>query len=209
MSHPPKMIGLTGFARTGKDALAAELGYTLLPFSTGIKTFFNPYISGHMSIRQLQQAVFEVNPELTVQEWRTFVVKVIWPFEDADLSCDAFTDNDADKKVIRPVLEYGGELVYQHVFDDYFAQVDAALAAGQRIVNTRIATLPEARAWVKRGGVIYEVRRRGVEAASAWEADNLQGLWTANLISDVFFNNAGLDAWQVFARRLLSRQAAA
>lgn len=172
----PVLIALAGVARSGKDTLAAPLvaqGFVNLAFSSVIKEFFNPYTLGEESVGELRRRMLDAAPDLSEDDWAEFHTLILNPFEDKDLLVSAFTEHDADKAALRPILQRGGELIYNYVFGEYFRRVDAAWSAGKSVVNTRIVKRPEAEAWKKRGGVIYLVERAGWPAATPWEAEQV------------------------------------
>ncbi|TDE87372.1 hypothetical protein [Deinococcus sp. S9] len=196
------LVALAGTARAGKDTLAAPLiqrGFKPFAFSHPIKSFFAAYLAGDESIPQLHTRMREANPQLTYEQFADFFERVLLPFEHHDLMTDAFTENDHEKRIIRPILEHGGELIYDHIFQAYFAEVDAALERGDRIVNTRLVRLPEAQAWVERGGVIYVVHRKDWPAASDWEGKHLLALEESGLVTGHLMNDGSEADWKVFA----------
>lgn len=201
------LVGLAGVARAGKDTFAHALilrDWKAVAFSSVIKQFYADYLIGRMSVSGLREKVLTANPYLLPVEWDEFVGDVLYPFERHDTDIDAFTEQDDLKRLIRPTLERGGELVYDWVSEEYFRQIDTSLTQGERLVNTRIVLPAEAQRWVDRGGVIYLIERRDWPAATQWEADNLEVLKGSGLITDTFYNHGTAEEWtrsaELFAR---------
>lgn len=200
----PRLIGFTGYSRSGKDSLAAPLiarDFTNLAFSAVIKEFFDPYTKDAEAISPLLRRMQRANPEVTDDELKDFYDRILLPFEDHDLMIDAFTENDAEKTAIRPILERGGELIYPYVFREYFRRVDAAWSAGKSIVNTRIVRPEEAREWKKRGGMIYLVERTDWSAATDWEHEQVETLKLSGLIDSVLHNDGTAAEWDACAEQ--------
>lgn len=93
------------------------------------------------------------------------------------LGFSAFTENDAQKRQIRGLLEQWGEANYDGVMKEFFDSLP------DRAVNTRLVRAREAREWLDRGGVIIRVRRPGILPATDWERERLSELYDAGLIS--------------------------
>jgi hypothetical protein len=98
------------------------------------------------------------------------------------LGFSAFTEDDTQKKQIRPILEQWGEVNYDGVMREFFDTLPA------RAVNTRLVRLREAKEWMRRGGIILRIRRPGVEPATDWERDRLQELYDGGAIHDTILN---------------------
>lgn len=109
------------------------------------------------------------------------------PLINHHLGFSAFTEDDAQKKKIRPILEQWGEVNYDGVMREFFATLPA------RAVNTRLVRLREAKEWMRRGGIILRIRRPGIEPATDWERDRLQELYDAGLIHDTLLNEGTVE----------------
>lgn len=103
------------------------------------------------------------------------------------LGFSAFTEVTEEKQKIRPLLEQGGEVFYDYVYDTFFSQLPA------RAVNTRLCRIREAEEWIRRGGVIVEINRPGLKPDTEWSEQIVQGLWDHGLVSDVISNDGTLD----------------
>jgi len=103
------------------------------------------------------------------------------------LGFSAFTEDDTQKKQIRPILEQWGEVNYDGVMREFFDTLPA------RAVNTRLVRLREAKEWMRRGGVILRIRRPGVEPATDWERDRLQELYDGGAIHDTILNEGTVE----------------
>jgi len=109
------------------------------------------------------------------------------PLINHHLGFSAFTEDDAQKKKIRPILEQWGEVNYDGVMREFFDTLPA------RAVNTRLVRLREAKEWMRRGGIILRIRRPGIEPATDWERDRLQELYDAGLIHDTLLNEGTVE----------------
>jgi hypothetical protein len=103
------------------------------------------------------------------------------------LGFSAFTEDDTQKKQIRPILEQWGEVNNDGVMREFFDTLPA------RAVNTRLVRLREAKEWMRRGGVILRIRRPGVEPATDWERDRLQELYDGGAIHDTILNEGTVE----------------
>jgi hypothetical protein len=103
------------------------------------------------------------------------------------LGFSAFTEDDTQKKQIRPILEQWGEANYDGVMEQFVE------ALPPRAVNTRLVRLREAKECMRRGGIILRMRRPGVEPATDWERDRLQELYDAGAIHDTIINEGNVE----------------
>ena len=103
------------------------------------------------------------------------------------LGFSAFTEDDTQKKQIRPILEQWGEVNYDGVMKQFFDTLPA------RAVNTRLVRVSEAKEWIKRGGIILRIRRPGVAPATDWEATRLQELYDGGVIHDTIINDGTVE----------------
>lgn len=198
-----KLLAFTGTARTGKDTFAnpmVGLGWTKLAYGHVIKEFYAPYIAGDESISHLKARMLQVNPALTLHDWTKFQTEVLLPYEDHDISADAFSEDDTVKTIFRPILEKGGDLLYYYVTRTYFRRVQTMLDNGQRVINPRLVRLAEARRWTGMGGIIIDIQRPGKEAVSEWEAEALRELRASGLISHTFTNDRTIEIWEAQAK---------
>lgn len=101
------------------------------------------------------------------------------PLVQEKLGFSAFTENDDQKKLIRPLLETAGDVFYDSVMEDFFSTLP------EKAVNGRIVREREAREWVRRGGIILEIRRPGFGPATEWERQRLEELRDTGLITGV------------------------
>jgi hypothetical protein len=109
------------------------------------------------------------------------------PLINFHLGFSAFTETDAQKKQIRPILEQWGEVNYDGVMREFFATLPP------RAVNTRLVRLREAKEWMRRGGIILRIRRPGIEPATDWERDRLQELYDGGVIHDTLLNEGTVE----------------
>ena len=116
------------------------------------------------------------------------IIKVqLDPLMKEHLGFSAFTEDDTQKKQIRPILERWGEVNYDGVMKEFFHTLPA------RAVNTRLVRLREAKEWMRRGGIILRIRRPGVEPATDWERDRLQELYDGGAIHDTLLNEGTVE----------------
>ena len=109
------------------------------------------------------------------------------PLINHHLGFSAFTEDDTQKKQIRPILEQWGEVNYDGVMREFFDTLPA------RAVNTRLVRLREAKEWMRRGGVILRILPPGVEPATDWERDRLQELYDGGAIHDTVINDGTIE----------------
>lgn len=163
------LIGLSGYARSGKDTVAdilvAEHGFKRVAFADKLKAVaydLNPFIAGGGGgMRRLQA---EVN--------------------------DFGWDKAKERPEVRRILQALGASVRDHVHDATW--VNAALGSGpypgQPVVVSDVRYLNEVDAVRFRHGSIIRINRPGVEAANDHPSERLmedQSLW------DGYINNDG------------------
>lgn len=183
-----KLIGLTGYARAGKDVLADHLvarGFVRYNFGDTIKTFFAPFIGGQEDWIDLMQRVTahrSNRPSITDERLMAFARTHLIPYSLSGKCLSAFTEITEDKARFRGILEEGGELVYDHLIAIYIEGLERLLASGARVVNTRVGfntkdgDSPEAEAMKRLGGTIIEIVRDGHPPASPWDHEAVEGL---------------------------------
>lgn len=191
-----KLIAFCGYARAGKDVIARHLlsnpKYVRMNFGDFIKEFYNPFLRGEMSLNDLEVTISEklCSGKSNLEQ---FLVMYAEPYGAGKHTIDAFTEQDDLKKVIRPILEHGGELIYDWVMDEYQRKLDEYVAQGRSVVNTRLCHLSEAEVWTSRGGLIVYIDRQNHQPASRWDADIVSTLVDNNYIS-LHVINDGVDA---------------
>ncbi len=95
------------------------------------------------------------------------------------LGFSAFTENDDEKRKIRPLMEQWGSAFYESILTEFLENLP------EKAVNMRLVRLEEATAWTKRGGIIVEIRRPGYGPATDWEHTRLQELRSAGMIHSI------------------------
>lgn len=115
------------------------------------------------------------------------IKRQIDPLVQQHLGFSAFTEDDSQKKQIRPILEQWGEVNYDGVMKEFFDTLPP------RAVNTRLVRLREAKEWIKRGGIILRIRRPGVAPATEWEAARLQELYDGGVVHDTIINDGTVE----------------
>ncbi len=146
-------IGLTGYARAGKDEvcriLMDEYGLKRVAFGDHIKSDMDDFIQKKFGF-------------------------------------SAFTENDAQKSLIRGLLIEHGYARY-----DYFLQ-QLMSDLPERCVNARIFRVEEAVIWRNAGGTLYRVARPGNQAAEPKEEAELRRLHDGGFISGTLINSGSL-----------------
>ncbi len=107
------------------------------------------------------------------------------------LGFSAFTQEDHQKKQIRNTLVHWGYANYDRILAEFMHDLPG------RCVATRVFRLEEAEAWQAKGGLLFEIRRPGVEPAEPMEAHELNRCRAADLITGTIHNDkdvAGLEA---------------
>lgn len=114
------------------------------------------------------------------------------------LGFSAFTENDEQKKRIRPVLVHWGYANYESVERRFFDSLPL------RAVNTRIFRARECELWVKAGGVVWEVIRPGAQPAEPKELEELNECRAKGFISHNLMNDGTLDTLRDRVRYLVN-----
>jgi hypothetical protein len=119
------------------------------------------------------------------------------------LGFSAFTQDDAEKKQIRPLLETWGDVNYEGIIKRFFDDLP------EHAVNTRLVRSREAKMWLERGGgVIVVIKRPGVEPATRWEAEAFTQL-VLDIGADNFFvihNNGTVEALHAAVRQFVGAE---
>lgn len=113
------------------------------------------------------------------------------------LGFSAFTEKTEEKAKIRRTLENWGEDNYDNIFAEFFGNLTPPA------VNTRLCRLPEATAWVKRGGILVNVTRPNVGPETPWSGKINQDLQRSGLITFNLENNGTLSDLRGQVKRLL------
>jgi hypothetical protein len=121
------------------------------------------------------------------------------PLVRAKLGFSAFTENDAEKKIIRNVLVHWGYANYASLLDELMAWA----AEHTHVINTRIFRVQECERWIAEGGVVWEVVRPGHGPAEPKEQEELTLCRNRGLISSTIFNCAGEDVLETVVRATL------
>lgn len=89
-----------------------------------------------------------------------------------ELGFSAFTEDDAQKKLIRPLLEIWGEVAYDKIQAEFLGNLPL------KCVNARIQTKRQVQDWIDAGGKVFFVERPGCAPETEFED---------RCISDIFF----------------------
>lgn len=189
----PKLIAFVGYARAGKDVIANHLieqGFIRMNFGDFIKEFYDDFLQGRMDLEQLEVAISErLYTEKSETDLGYFLHVYAERYAESKHSISAFTEDNALKEIIRPILEHGGELIYGWVLDSYNRKLDEYVAQGRSVVNTRLCQLPEAATWTQRGGLIVHIVRKDHPPATQWDEDIITNLEKAGYLQLAVWNN--------------------
>lgn len=176
----PRLIAFAGYGGAGKDEAAWNLlqqGYVRRNFGDVIKAFYNPFTTRQVTPDVFLKAIHaHRDPRVSAEQVEDFAQRVLLPFYRAGRPVSAHTEDRGIKPLVRPLLEEGGDLIYDWVEARYFHELDQATQRGQRVVNTRLCRVSEARQWRNRGGVVVEVHRAGLDPSTEWDEDVLIAL---------------------------------
>lgn len=186
-----RLIGLTGYSRTGKDTLAnafVGVGYHKLSLADRIRAFYQPYCTGKASLEEVTEAL----RRLGVSSGEV-IGKVFTKLPRGVV--DVYTEVDAEKQKLRPLLEFGGEAIYPLILQAHLAEIDERLARGERVICSRVARPEEAKALKERGGVLFLVKKRDTLPATEWERLQVRTLIKEGYIERTLFNGEGEKEW--------------
>lgn len=144
-----KLVGFSGYARSGKDTAARALlsrGWTRLAFADALKDDLR---------RMTRRALFEAGTPAT----------------------DEFLDawDVENKELVRPLMVEHGRLMRLRDPGHWIRRAEAAMPAGD-VAVTDVRYADEV-SWIRRrGGIVVEIIRPGVTAANAEEAESLKAL---------------------------------
>ena len=105
------LIALTGYACSGKDEVAAPLiarGFKGVDISDLIKQFFYSFAMGATNAPELRLLIKQVNPNVNQDDLSTFMDQQVFGFLADNYSINPFTEDNAEKAAIRPLLETRG-----------------------------------------------------------------------------------------------------
>ena len=112
---------------------------------------------------------------------------------------DSFTENDAEKTLIRPVLEAWSVTNSAGILKQYWA------TAPTKFVNNRLVKLDEAVEFKKHGGSIVFVTRPGKFPATRWEDEQLRALEESGMVDAYIDNNGTLEDLKKQVLKLLGK----
>ncbi len=106
------------------------------------------------------------------------------------LGFSAFTQDRAEKPIIRPLLEVGFEVLSPGMLIEYRHHLERLIAEGKNIVNPRV--MSERFIWRELGGEIIEVVRPGIKPASDWEFKYIEQMRGEGMLDGVLGNDSEL-----------------
>jgi hypothetical protein len=201
------LLALCGHARAGKDQFAApliEAGWVRHNMGDIIKATFFDFCQGQMSLDELEVYLTErVSSEAEEALLQPFITGRAAAYAQAGHRINPFTEDDAEKRLVREILEHGGDVVHTWIDEEYFRGVDRSLSMNLSVINTRLCRVQEGLNWRDRGGMIIEIKRFQHEPATPWDEKTVVALRHARLIDQVVKNNMlNGAAWAEQARTL-------
>jgi hypothetical protein len=162
------VIGLTGYAQSGKDTLASILveryGYRRVAFADAIREF-----------------IYEVNPMVACSPTgylKDLVNLVGW-------------DNAKQEPQVRRLLQDLGVAARKLIDEDIWVKVALrSVSPGDRVVITDVRFENEAKHISELGGQLWRVKRPGVEAVNAHISETQMDGYK---VDQIFLNNGSID----------------
>lgn len=162
------VIGLTGYAQSGKDTLASILveryGYRRVAFADAIREF-----------------IYEVNPMVACSPTgylKDLVNLVGW-------------DNAKQEPQVRRLLQDLGVAARKLIDEDIWVKVALRnVSPGDRVVITDVRFENEAKHISKLGGQLWRVKRPGVKAVNAHVSETQMDGYK---VDQIFLNNGSID----------------
>lgn len=162
------VIGLTGYAQSGKDTLASILveryGYRRVAFADAIREF-----------------IYEVNPMVACSPTgylKDLVNLVGW-------------DNAKQEPQVRRLLQDLGVAARKLIDEDIWVKVALrSVSPGDRVVITDVRFENEAKHISELGGQLWRVKRSGVEAVNAHISETQMDGYK---VDQIFLNNGSID----------------
>jgi hypothetical protein len=162
------VIGLTGYAQSGKDTLASILveryGYRRVAFADAIREF-----------------IYEVNPMVSCSPTgylKDLVNLVGW-------------DNAKQEPQVRRLLQDLGVAARKLIDEDIWVKVALrSVSPGDRVVITDVRFENEAKHISELGGQLWRVKRPGVEAVNAHISETQMDGYK---VDQIFLNNGSID----------------
>lgn len=207
MTQP--LIGLIGYSRVGKD----EFADVFVQDFNALRVSQGDHIKQHFSgLLNLTETPFQLVERLRgrINEdafWEMYfhhgadVVDYARSVNDRT-GVDAFTQVDAVKDRLRPLLEKGGYVILPVVEAEMWANVHAYPGL---VINSRLFDVPQCEAWRAQGGLIWELHRPGVGPKTEYEDKNMREVRAAGLVNANFTNAGTLGDWHAQARRVATQ----
>lgn len=187
---PAKIIGLSGYARSGKDTIAgfaAEFGWERRAFADKLKEFL---------YAQDPAVVYGMDLNETVYGPLSTMVNVMGWEEAKEVAPDAY--GSVRKVLQRLGTEAGRKILGENVWVD---AVMSTLEVGGRYIFTDVRFENEAQAIKDRGGSIWRITRPGFEPVNAHPSETALDSWEF----DRFITNYGdLDTLREITRGSLT-----
>lgn len=202
-----KYIGFTGYARSGKDTIAKYLvedhGYELLNLSNHIKEFFDDFTRGRIGLDDLEAKLYGNLVDMEQEEQiKAFMHEVAEPFKALGVEISAFTQDTAEKALMRDIFQRGGELIYESAMDDFTSELQLSMRRGEKIVVSRVSVpsghrMEEISTLRFMGFELIEINRIGNPPASHWEEQSKRALDSSGLVQfEIVNNQPTAEAWE-------------
>lgn len=177
-----EIIGLSGYARVGKDeaakVLVEEFGFTRVAFADKLREF-----------------VYALNPIVGTTDNSKSVINYVYLQEVIDReSWDRYKEGPYGGEIRRLLQRVGTEAGRQTLWDSIW--VDAAFAGlpdDARVCIPDCRFENEARAVVDRGGQMWRVTRTGVGPVNSHPSETSLDNWNFDV---VLFNDGALETYQ-------------
>ena len=197
-----EIIGLSGYARSGKDEaaniLVEEYGFARVAFAD-----------------KLREVVYQLNPLVNVKAWKSWMdddVQTTYVYLQDVIDTygwDGYKASEYGPEIRRLLQRMGTEAGRQTMWDSIW--IDTALkpyeGSSAKVVVTDCRFPNEAMAITKRGGNVWRINRAGVAPAvspdgSIHPSETSLDKWPFDV---VLFNDASLETYKDNVRRVYAR----
>jgi hypothetical protein len=211
MAQLKRLVGFIGVARSGKDEAAKALtdrGYIRTSYGDTVKGFYAEFVKVHYGLNVFTEdtaekaqfrAILEHGGEVLMRRVRSYDAAL----RDFGARLPAYP--------IQQIIDLATLVsrARKPLLVQYETHLQESYQRGQSLVNPRV--MSEAANWHSCGGLICEIVRPGVIAASAWEQEYIEGMRAEGYITKRIDNDstvaelqnkvldlAGFDASMVF-----------
>lgn len=197
-----EIVGLSGYARSGKDeaakVLVEEFGFTRVAFADKLRDFLyalNPLVTIKRTDAHLQVKTPQGTKRLMWDADTPSTVPISMPVYVQDVidnyGWDKYKESEYGAEVRRLLQRLGTEAGRQTMWDSIW--IDAAFAdvpKDAKVVVTDCRFPNEADSIISRGGKVWRVRREGVGPANAHPSETSLDDWPFDV---VLYNDGSLE----------------